>query len=276
MECRYCRALNAEDDHRCERCGRRLRMTPVYTGQSAAAPKLEFEASANPQLRLEPSPTAEETVKPRLQVVAYQPTLFSGRDMPLAVIDQPEKYEIRDARPPSPRPRSRSVLPTGQQTLQFSPTGPTREGEPIIYCDAPVAAVSHRMMAAACDGVIVLIGMGLFVGIFYTCTSLFGGGSYFTINKQTLPFLAGIAILFGVLYNSLWALGNADTPGMAWARLRLVNFEGQKPDREQRIYRLASGCLSVMATGLGVLWALVDEEALTWHDHMSKTFPTPY
>jgi hypothetical protein len=27
---------------------------------------------------------------------------------------------------------------------------------------------------------------------------------------------------------------------------------------------------------LGMLWALVDEEALTWHDHMSKTFPTPY
>jgi uncharacterized RDD family membrane protein YckC len=237
---------------------------------------LEFEASASPQLRQEPSPTAEEAAKPRLQVVAYQPTLFSARDTPLAVMDPPEKSEMRDARPSSPRPRSRSLLPTGQQTLQFSPVGPAREGEPVIYCDAPVAAVSHRMMAAACDGAIVLIGMGLFVGIFYASTSLFGGGSYFTINKQTLPFLAGIAILFGVLYNSLWALGNADTPGMAWARLRLVNFEGQRPDREQRMYRLASGCLSVMATGLGVLWALVDEEALTWHDHMSKTFPTPY
>ena len=32
MECRYCQAANAEDDHRCRRCGRRLRMSPVYTG----------------------------------------------------------------------------------------------------------------------------------------------------------------------------------------------------------------------------------------------------
>jgi hypothetical protein len=23
-----------------------------------------------------------------------------------------------------------------------------------------------------------------------------------------------------------------------------------------------------------LLWALADEEKLTWHDHMSKTFPT--
>ena len=27
--------------------------------------------------------------------------------------------------------------------------------------------------------------------------------------------------------------------------------------------------------GLGLVWALVDEENLTWHDHISKTFPTP-
>jgi hypothetical protein len=23
-----------------------------------------------------------------------------------------------------------------------------------------------------------------------------------------------------------------------------------------------------------LVWALVDEESLTWHDHISKTFPT--
>ncbi len=33
MECRYCQAANADDDHRCRRCGRRLRMSPVYTGR---------------------------------------------------------------------------------------------------------------------------------------------------------------------------------------------------------------------------------------------------
>src|SRR6202041_3046551 len=30
-----------------------------------------------------------------------------------------------------------------------------------------------------------------------------------------------------------------------------------------------------LSGGLGLVWALVDEENLTWHDHISKTFPTP-
>ena len=55
-----------------------------------------------------------------------------------------------------------------------------------------------------------------------------------------------------------------------------VRADGRNPNREQRVYRMAAGCLSVMAAGLGLMWALVDEESLTWHDHISKTFPTPY
>src|SRR5277367_2335892 len=92
MECRYCRSLNAEDDHRCQRCGRRLRMTPVYTGQSAAAPDLyaapaeaRHSAASNaaaPAAR----EAAQESTKTRLQVVAYQPNLFGSRDMPFELL----------------------------------------------------------------------------------------------------------------------------------------------------------------------------------------------
>jgi len=265
MECRYCRAVNAEDDHRCQRCGRRLRMTPVYTGQSAAAPKLEPE----------PVIVAAEPVKPRLQVVAYQPTLFGSRDMPFEL---PVKGDmgIPEARLSHSRPRVRKPVSASQQSLDFTPANPPQSAEPVIYCDAPVAGTAHRLMAAACDGAIVLAGMTLFLGTFYLCTSFYGGALNLSLNKQTLPLLAGIAVLFGLLYNILWALGNVDTLGMVWTRLHLVNFDGKKPDREQRLYRLASGSLSLMAAGLGLLWALVDEESLTWHDHMSKTFPTPY
>ena len=274
MECRYCRALNAEDDHRCQRCGRRLRMTPVYTGQSAAAPQLQREAS--PESRQEPAIVAEESAKTRLQVVAYQPPLFGARDMQFELQALRRGVEIPEARPSNSRPRTRKPVSSSQQSLEFSPTNPAASAEPVIYCDAAVASTAHRLMAAACDTAIVLAGMALFLGTFYLCTSLYGGIQQLALNKQTLPLLGGITVLFALLYNILWALGNEDTVGMAWTRLRLVNFDGKKPDREQRLYRLASGALSLMAAGLGLLWALVDEESLTWHDHMSKTFPTPY
>jgi uncharacterized RDD family membrane protein YckC len=81
---------------------------------------------------------------------------------------------------------------------------------------------------------------------------------------------------YGLLYKVMWCLADGDSPGMRWTHQRLVNFDGQRPDREQRLRRVASASLSLMAAGLGIVWALVDEESLTWHDHISKTFPTPY
>jgi hypothetical protein len=54
-----------------------------------------------------------------------------------------------------------------------------------------------------------------------------------------------------------------------------VQFEGHPPTTERRLVRVVAGCLSTGALGLGLLWALTDPEQLTWHDHISKTFPTP-
>ena len=62
---------------------------------------------------------------------------------------------------------------------------------------------------------------------------------------------------------------------MRWTSLALINFDGQAPTRKQRLARTASGFLSLAAGGLGLVWSLVDEETLTWHDHISKTFLTP-
>ena len=39
--------------------------------------------------------------------------------------------------------------------------------------------------------------------------------------------------------------------------------------------RTIGACVSVIAVGIGFAWALVDEERLTWHDYISKTFPSP-
>ena len=59
---------------------------------------------------------------------------------------------------------------------------------------------------------------------------------------------------------------------MRWSSVKVLNFDGQRPTREQRLTRLFAGALSFLAAGLGLVWALADEESLTWHDHISKTF----
>ncbi len=141
---------------------------------------------------------------------------------------------------------------------------------PVVVCGSSVALPAHRMIAAAFDASLVVIAVAMFFAVFH-----FAGG-LIVMNRHTLPLFIGAAAIFYLFYELLWCLASADTAGMRWAHLRLVDFDGQAPDRDRRLYRVASGCLSVLAAGLGLLWALVDEEALTWHDHISKTFPTPY
>ena len=102
----------------------------------------------------------------------------------------------------------------------------------------------------------------------------FLSGGHIAFTKQAFFLAFGIVTAVTFTYRLLWCLGNGDTPGMHFAGLRLVNFDGKMPDRDQRLLRLGASVLSTAAAGLGLVWALVDEEHLTWHDHISKTFPT--
>jgi uncharacterized RDD family membrane protein YckC len=61
---------------------------------------------------------------------------------------------------------------------------------------------------------------------------------------------------------------------MQMAGLRLVDFDGNPPSQERRYQRVFGSVISLLAAGIGLVWALVDEDSLTWHDHMSNTFPT--
>jgi uncharacterized RDD family membrane protein YckC len=161
-------------------------------------------------------------------------------------------------------------ISNSQQALGFAePAGEIRErpGE-AIFCDAPVAIPLQRMLAAAVDGSLVLGAVGVFFTIFY-----FAGGEL-TWNRQMAPLLLGVAAVIALFYRALWCLADGDSPGMRFAGLRLVDFDGRRPDRDRRIVRQVAGVLSLASAGLGLVWALVDEESLTWHDHISKTFPT--
>ena len=275
ITCSYCRATNAEEDHRCSRCGRRLQTTPSQAiaaayGASNAATARALRPIAEPEPVAAPQPASEPEALPKRAV--YQRPLFSYREVPQVVTldsiaPKPERTRTRTE---SPRPRARRRDP-GQQTLEFTnPEGMHTGVQAVIYCDAPVAIPAHRIMAAAADLSIIVIALGVFLGIF----QLLGG--QVVLTKQTLPLFIGIAIVLGLLYKMLWSLADGDSPGMRWTRLRTVNFDGHQPDREQRLFRTASAFISLMAAGLGLMWALVDEESLTWHDHISKTVPTPY
>ncbi len=138
-----------------------------------------------------------------------------------------------------------------------------------LYGYARAASPMHRSLAAVLDASMILIATGLFLLTFYL------GGGELAFNRITTPCYVAVPVLIALFYETVCALGGGITVGMRWTRLRLLNFDGRKPNTEECLLRVLGTVVSVASAGLGYLWALFDEENLAWPDHISKTFPTP-
>jgi uncharacterized RDD family membrane protein YckC len=230
---------------------------------------------------------------PRGKRAPSQPVLFSQKDVQRGEYFSAKVVSMNSfgtaperpvRRPPANRHQHRTRIVTGQvhppaglpetpqQTFAFQMDAPRPSrgsAEPTRYCDAPVAPVAHRMIAAAFDLSMVLVALGLLVMLVYLSPA-----AEF-ITRKTLPYIGAFGVVLGFGYKMVWATADVDSPGTRWAHLKILNFDGVPPTRGQRLERLAGSVLSISAAGLGLIWALVDEETLSWHDHISKTFATP-
>jgi uncharacterized RDD family membrane protein YckC len=173
-----------------------------------------------------------------------------------------------------PRSRRTNYVHEGQGELDFLPPAPPKPRtlkttvEAVIFCDDPVATRMYRAVAAALDWAMVLAAYGMFLAVY----SLLGG--QFLFDRESLLLIGGVLPLLGFGYGFVWAIAGYETPGTRWANLRLVTFEGDRPERVHRMLRFLGTCLS-LCTVVGMFWTYADEESLTWPDHISGTFPTP-
>ncbi len=130
----------------------------------------------------------------------------------------------------------------------------------------PVASIDDRRLAAVIDLVCLLFAYGGFL-------TLFGSlGGQFTLSKLSA---AVYAIAFAIVYLQYFALFTVfggTTPGMMMRGLQVVDFSGEPPTPRQMLLRSAGYVLSMGTFFLGFLWALWDEDELTWHDRLSRTY----
>lgn len=266
MTCSYCRYLNSDDDHRCRRCGRP--QNDMYATATAGALAAVPKPAREEQVR-----ASEQAPPTRLAAVPRQARLFT--DEPVArttfttVLAPPAPPKT--ARPASRNRRAPNDSQPSLEFLQAAPHTVRKLGttvEASIVCDATVAAPMHRACAAAIDGSMILIGCGIFLAMF----QLLGGS--FAATKPVILVMGAAALLIAMFYGFVWVWAGVQTPGMRALSLTLINFDGYPPDRTTRWLRFVGACLGYCAVGLGLLWALLDEESLAWHDHISKTFPT--
>ncbi len=79
-------------------------------------------------------------------------------------------------------------------------------------------------------------------------------------------------LAIGAAYQAFFFTLARATPGMKYAGIGLCTLDGLTPSRAQRCRRLMALLLSVLPLGLGLVWALFDDDHLTWHDRLSRTY----
>ena len=155
--------------------------------------------------------------------------------------------------------------------LDAEPVAETANEAASVAAAAAVAAVqlapmSRRLMAAVVDGALI---MGAFLAAAMVAMDRV------TILPGIKEIEVGSAVALavtGVLYMGIFFTLARATPGMKYAGVSLSRFGDGKPTRAQRCGRLGALLLSLLPVGLGVVWAVFDDEHLCWHDRLSGTY----
>lgn len=125
---------------------------------------------------------------------------------------------------------------------------------------------SRRLTAAFVDGALIA---GAIMGAALVAAAKIGHPLPAKIAEISA---ASALLLAGLLYQALFLALAEATPGMKCAGISLCTFDGQRLTRAQSRRRLGALLLSVLPLGLGIAWALFDDDHLCWHDHLSKTY----
>jgi uncharacterized RDD family membrane protein YckC len=166
------------------------------------------------------------------------------------------------------------AAPVWMRAEELSPQFEPQPREPLLEEAVPqatrrsikLAPLNLRLMSIVVDSSLILAACLALARMFVT------GGAHLR-SLHTAEILSAIALVaVGAAYQALFVILTGATPGMRYAGVALSTFKGQLPSRSQRRTRLAALVLSVLPFGLGLVWAVFDEDGLMGHERFSKTY----
>ena len=142
-----------------------------------------------------------------------------------------------------------------------------QSGEPFTFPEYQKGLLWVRTLTCLIDLAIAGATFGIFVLI--TQVQIVGSP---TLDRRIIgAYVAGFLVLL-VVYFFLFMLSESQTPGMKAFRLTVVDAAGQPLDPPQALLRGFGYLISIIPFMLGLLWAFIDPEHLTWTDKVSETF----
>jgi uncharacterized RDD family membrane protein YckC len=269
---------------------RTRRQMQAYEDRRSARPSQSSHPPTPPQMPPVCDPLEEETVTPAIPLTAN--LIEFPRELVAARKARPRLAEgpLRDAEPQSGQLRIFEVEPEAIDhrpgvaasaagldwssiRLDAAPERAARMARAAAEAeDVPIrpAALEDRIMAALVDGALSFAGFLVFVFVFSSCTAHPPAGRT-ALAATSLALLATF-----VAYQWLFFRFGESTPGMTYARIALCTLDDDNPTRQAMQRRVGALLLSALPLGLGLLWAVFDEDQLGWHDRISGTYQRSY
>src|SRR5208283_347488 len=242
---------------------------PQSTPQSVMAASETTDPVAPPHLSgsaPEPLPAVQPRPTPKRKVIAFPRQMGTSEALHrLADPVQPEQPRILDV------PEELEAFPTTPflDGLQFGP-GTETLPSPTERIDLPYRPVSilPRIFAALMDCSLVAVAVTIFALIAYKMLP------NLVFTKPARLTAALVPVLFWAIYHYVFLVYGGKTAGMQMAGIRLRTFKGAPPSLRHRRNRVLGLYFSTASLVMGLLWALVDVDALCWHDRLSRTYLT--
>jgi len=155
-----------------------------------------------------------------------------------------------------------TVPPDSETPSQTRPIAEHRKSQLGLH---PMASINDRRLAALVDLGCLLFAYGGFLLLFGSL------GGQFTLSKLNAAVYAATFAIVYLQYFVLFTIFGGTTPGMMMRGLQVVSFSGEPPTPRQMLLRSTGYLLSAGTFFLGFLWAMWDEDELTWHDRLSRT-----
>lgn len=144
-----------------------------------------------------------------------------------------------------------------------------REKRPGFEIPLQSAPMTRRVAAMGLDGIIVLVACALFGYI------VFKMAGDVRLSIPVAETAAAVLAIFWSGYQYLLLIYTGSTPGLRLAGLRLSQFDGDPVPRRIRRWRVLASILSAVSLGIGFAWSYLDEDALCWHDRITRTYLAP-
>jgi uncharacterized RDD family membrane protein YckC len=282
--CTQCGAINGAEARACCFCDARLSeehtektlptgVSTATEGNLAIAPSWRSEVTH----RLD----AYRTRRRHLRADPAQPEF--AFDPPESLGQTTSESRRETLAPPEPAPAiqswryrpvrvDRMEIDVAQPAIDFEAAEQSSKGSglPAIPHDALtlVAPLAERRLAGLMDAALLLFAYGGFLALFAVL------GGRFTISKFGAVVTAATLGLFYAQYFVLFTFFGGATPGMMLRKLRVVSYDGAEPAPRQLLWRSFGYLVSAGTVMLGFVWALWDEDNLSWHDRISQTYLT--